>query len=60
MQTLGEVATDNDYEYFSLGESIWHLLLMIKFWLKMCQSMILYTFAIYNIYICVCMYVWHA
>ena len=30
MQTLGQVATDNEIEYYSLGESIWCLLLMIK------------------------------
>ena len=34
MQPLGQVATDIDTEYYSLGESIWHLLLMIKLWLK--------------------------
>ena len=34
MQTLGQVATDNDTEYYSFGASIWHLLLMIKIWLK--------------------------
>ena len=30
MQTLGQVATDIDTGYYSLGESIWHLFLMIK------------------------------
>ena len=30
MQTLGQMATENDTEYYSLGESIWHILLMIK------------------------------
>ena len=43
MQTLGHVATDIDIEYYSLGEGIWHLLLMIKFWLKICQSITTYT-----------------
>ena len=43
MQNLGQVATDSDTEYYSFGESIWCLLLMIKLWLKICQSMIPYT-----------------
>ena len=30
MQTLGQVATDNDTEYYSLEESIRCLMLMIK------------------------------
>ena len=37
MQTLGQVATDNDTEYYSLGESIWCLLLLTKLWLKYVQ-----------------------
>ena len=42
-QTLGQVATDNDTEYYSLGENIWYLLLMTKKWIKICQNMLLYT-----------------
>ena len=34
MQTLGQVATGIDTEYYSLGKSTWHLLLMIKLWPK--------------------------
>ena len=48
MQTLGQVAADIDTEYYSLGESIWCLLLMIKLWQKYVKYDIIY-FAIYNI-----------
>ena len=34
MQTFGHVTTNIDYDYYSLEESIWYVLLMIKLWLK--------------------------
>ena len=43
MQTFGQVATNNDTEHYSLGESIWCLLLMITLWQKYVKSMIAYT-----------------
>ena len=41
--TLGQVATEDATENYSLGESIWCFFLMIKLWLKICQSMTPYT-----------------
>ena len=48
MQTPGQVATDIDTEYYSLGESIWHL--MIKLWLKYVKYDTIY-FAVYKIHL---------